>query len=155
MAAAAYWPKDQVSRGHLTVISAKAQTSGHGSRDNKWASPSGNCYANFLFVFERPEEAAFLQPMAALTVGQVFDSYTRPLTLADSKMKWPNDLFIDNKKVCGVLASTWKASDDTTIGGLGIGVNLNEAPLDLSTSLKAYLGVDEINLEDFISRLAT
>lgn len=54
-------------------------------------------------------------------------------------MKWINDVFFNNKKICGILAESEILEQDKCYVILGIGVNINNSPIDISTCIKDEL----------------
>ncbi len=114
-------------RGPLWIC-AKRQTAGRGRRGREWESPEGNLMATLLIApGVTPPEAARLSFVAALAVHDLVASYA---TRSAVKVKWPNDVLIDGKKVAGILL---ESSGDAGVDvlpwvAIGIGVNLMHAP---------------------------
>ncbi len=113
--------------GPLWII-AEAQTAGRGRRGRAWTSQSGNLFTTGLFRLEAgPARAAQLSFAAALAVG---DLAARVIDPSIVKLKWPNDVLVGGRKVCGILLE----SGSHPLGGLwlavGIGVNLAHHPED-------------------------
>ena len=114
-------------RGPLWIC-AKRQTAGRGRRGREWESPEGNLMATLLIApGVTPPEAARLSFVAALAVHDLVASYA---TRSAVKVKWPNDVLIDGKKVAGILL---ESSGDAGVDVLpwvavGTGVNLMHAP---------------------------
>ena len=99
------------------VLVSDYQTRGRGRRDRKWESPpKASLLMSMLLRPEcPPEEFAWLTPMAGLAVADV----CRETTGAEARLKWPNDVVVDDMKLAGVLA---EAVPEAVI--LGIGVNV-------------------------------
>ena len=125
-----------------TVIIAKRQTGGKGRLGRSFFSPQGGMYLSILL---RPqisaEKSLFITTAAAVAVCRAIEKVSNK----KSGIKWVNDVFIDNKKVCGILT---EASLDFETGGLyyavvGIGVNLyypkNSFPNDIKSILKTAI----------------
>jgi BirA family biotin operon repressor/biotin-[acetyl-CoA-carboxylase] ligase len=114
-------------RGPLWIW-AKRQTAGRGRRGREWESPEGNLMATLLVApGVTPPEAARLSFVAALAVHDLVVAYA---TRSAVKVKWPNDVLVDGKKVAGILL---ESSGDAGVDVLpwvavGIGVNLMQAP---------------------------
>lgn len=106
-----------------TVIIADSQRSGKGRLGRKWASPSGvNLYCSIIL---RPP----IQPVAApqltfLSVVAVARAIEKVCGISP-RIKWPNDILIDGKKVAGLLNEMSAETDKVNFVILGIGVNLN------------------------------
>lgn len=117
---------------HKTVLLAHEQTAGRGRRGRQWSSPAGeNLYVSLILEPKLPVEA-----VSALTLvtGLAVAESIRELTGADALIKWPNDIVIAGKKVCGILAEM--VLDGTNlkavIVGVGINVGQREFPAELA-----------------------
>ncbi len=99
------------------VLVADYQTRGRGRRDRKWESPPKASLLMSMLLRPKcpPEEFAWLTPMAGLAVADV----CRETTGAEARLKWPNDVVVDDMKLAGVLA---EVVPEAVI--LGIGVNV-------------------------------
>jgi BirA family biotin operon repressor/biotin-[acetyl-CoA-carboxylase] ligase len=135
------------------VVFAEHQTAGHGQRANLWHSAA---YMGLWFsVLLRPQipltESARLTTWAAASVAETI---REQFGLAAS-IKPPNDVYIDARKVCGVLVETKAAVGNQFAAIAGIGVNVNQPPAafpeelrDRAGSLAMALGRN-INRQDF------
>lgn len=115
-----------------TVFIASVQTAGKGRKGRTFTSPVGGLYMSMLLRPDRPAEAALsFMPSAAVAVSRALEEVCG----IRCGIKWPNDLVLDGKKVCGILT---EASSDSTglymVLGVGINVNAVEFPPDLSAS---------------------
>ncbi len=114
-----------------TVVIAKQQTGGKGRRGRAWFSPAGTgIWMSVLLRPElEPEKVSGITLMAALSVCRAI----RRTTGLNTQIKWPNDLVIDGKKVCGILTEAVLEGNQLLYVVLGIGVNVNqtEFPEDL------------------------
>jgi len=98
-----------------SVISACHQTKGRGRLGRKWQDGKGNLMASL--VLPKPKKDIHLYTfLISLAVA-------RSIRSLSPKIKWPNDILIQNKKVCGILL---EATQDTLI--IGIGVNIDTCP---------------------------
>ena len=116
---------------HGTVVVADKQTAGKGRRGRTWESPSGtNLYFSILL---RPEIATDKAPMMTLIMAYSVAKVLREGWDLQTEIKWPNDLVISGKKICGIL--TEMALDGSEIAhvvvGTGINVNMTEFPEEL------------------------
>jgi BirA family biotin operon repressor/biotin-[acetyl-CoA-carboxylase] ligase len=114
-------------RGPLWVW-ARRQTAGRGRRGREWESPEGNLMTTLLTSpgVSAPE-AARLSFVAALAVHDLVSTYAVRSVV---RVKWPNDVLIDGKKVAGILL---ESSGDAGVDvlpwvAIGIGVNLMHGP---------------------------
>lgn len=86
------------------VIQANRQTAGKGRQGRNWESPEGNLYASILLRPKcSPQEAGHYSFIAALAVHDTISSF---LPNADTKLKWPNDVLVNDKKISGILLET-------------------------------------------------
>ena len=137
---------------HGTVVVAGCQTAGKGRRGRAWESPSeDNIYMSILL---RPEFEADRAPMVTLVMAYSVAKVLRENGFADVQIKWPNDLVLSGKKVCGIL--TEMHLQGTTIDSIVVGVGLNvnttsfsEELVDKATSLFLECG-KLLNKEQFI-----
>ncbi len=133
---------------HGTLVVADRQTAGRGRRGRSWESPAnGNIYFSLVL---RPELAADKAHMLTLVMANSVARAIRRVTGVDCRIKWPNDIVADGRKVCGILTEMNFESDGSycVIVGVGINVGLQEFPaelLDKAASLQEFGGV-------FISR---
>lgn len=134
------------------VLVAEEQTVGRGRRGAEWFSPKGESLA--FSVLLRPSEPIAFWPQLSLAAGlAVAEALEKSVPLAE--IKWPNDVLIGGKKICGILV---EAGRDFVIVGIGINVNTENFPDGLAaTSLSAQRGGavarEEVLLE-VVNRLA-
>ena len=120
---------------HREVFTADYQTAGRGRLDHKWQSPPGTnlMMSVVLSVAElEPERVATLPLVAGLAVAKALP--------ADCRLKWPNDVVIDGRKIAGILC---ERVGDNVIVGVGVNVRQREWPDDLvgrATSLLQETG---------------
>jgi len=121
-----------------TIVVAEEQTAGRGRHGRSWSSPAGHgLYLSLVLrpsvPFERIGELAFVASLAAAeAIGQVSG--------LPAQIKWPNDVLLRGRKVCGILIEAGKAtgrhSDGATpravIVGTGINVNTQTFPAEIS-----------------------
>jgi len=108
-------------------ITAARQTAGRGRRGNAWASEPGNLYASLLLTDAAPAahlpELCFVVALALRdAVGEVAPALTARL-----KLKWPNDLLLDGRKLSGILIEA-ESIGGVTATVVGIGVNCAHHP---------------------------
>ncbi len=105
-----------------TVVIAETQTSGKGRLGRKWISPKGNLY---LSVILRPDIAMHKAPLVTLMGAVAVASAIRKKCRLDPGIKWPNDVLLSGKKVCGLLSEMSAEQDRIRYLVLGIGVDVN------------------------------
>ncbi|MDD3985400.1 MAG: biotin--[acetyl-CoA-carboxylase] ligase [Methanobacterium sp.] len=131
-----------------TIIIAEIQNRGKGRRGKTWISPPGGVWMSIIL---RPDIPPFNAPQLTLVTGvAVAETLAKECNL-DVGIKWPNDILIGNKKVCGILTEVNASIDKVNYVVVGIGIDMNvDVPLfppDLqkgATSLKNELNT-EIN----------
>lgn len=116
---------------HGIVVVADKQTAGRGRRGRTWESPSGtNLYFSILL---RPDIQVEKAPMMTVLMAYSAGKVLREQWDLQAEIKWPNDLVIRGKKICGIL--TEMTLDGSKIGhvvvGTGINVNVTEFPEEL------------------------
>lgn len=107
--------KEQEPPKGLSVM-AKSQTSGRGRLGRSWLSAEGDTLCMSICVKNKYCEGFTL--LVALAVYEALESFCNGKEL---KIKWPNDIIADNKKLCGILCE--RVSEYTVIG---IGINVND-----------------------------
>lgn len=122
-----------------TLVVANAQQAGKGRRGRSWSSPSGeNIYMSFLLRPQIPPQCA---SMLTLLAGMACARAVKEETGLTAAIKWPNDLVLNGKKICGILTemSTELEQIHYIVTGIGINVNQTDFPeeiRDKATSLK-------------------
>ncbi len=139
------------------VIIAKEQIHGrgrlHGGQPRKWFSPTGGIYTSIIL---KPAIAPHQAPKLALVSAIAMTNFLRIKYHLKARVKWPNDVLVNDKKICGVLAegSTQSGHLEYIIVGLGINANFDMEDLpkevrETGTSIKKELGT-EISLTEFL-----
>ena len=106
-----------------TLVVADAQTGGRGRLGRSWVSPAGvNLYCSLIL---RPPIAASLAPQINLVAAVAVADTMAGLDGPPPAIKWPNDVLLSGKKVCGILAEMQTRGEHLQAIILGIGVNLN------------------------------
>jgi BirA family transcriptional regulator, biotin operon repressor / biotin---[acetyl-CoA-carboxylase] ligase len=106
-----------------TLVIADRQSAGRGRHGRPWVSPSGNLYLSVLVEPRISAETLTVVPLVAgLAVVEALLEWG-----ADPRLKWPNDVWLVDRKVAGVLAECVPGQDRAAVV-LGIGVNLNADP---------------------------
>lgn len=110
-----------------TLVIAESQTGGRGRMGRSFYSPNDTgVYFSLLLCPEfSAEKSLFLTVMAAVSVAETVMQYTKD----DVKIKWVNDIYIDGKKVCGILTEGSINADkklDYAVVGIGINVIASE-----------------------------
>jgi BirA family transcriptional regulator, biotin operon repressor / biotin---[acetyl-CoA-carboxylase] ligase len=139
------------------IFVSDSQTVGRGRLGRTWESPPGkNLYVSFLF---RPQVVASdAVPMTRLA-AHVMEEVLKKYVPSGLKIKWPNDILIHGKKVCGILCEMGSEKTKTQWVVCGLGINVNAEEKDFSpevrktaTSLKIVLGRD-LDREEVLGRV--
>lgn len=110
----------------LTVVTAKKQTAGRGRTGKSFESPKGTG-AYFSLLLKNNISTEISKRLTVIAAVAVLDEL-KTVTQRDVKIKWVNDIYIDGKKVCGILTegSVNPEKDTWNYAVIGIGINLNE-----------------------------
>lgn len=142
----------------LCVLSARDQTAGRGQRGNTWfTEPGKNLTFSIVVKFGRdgiPELAAkdsiWLNYLMSYVVFLFLNAHG-----ADCSIKWPNDIYVGRRKICGMLIENTLKGEylDTAVIGVGININQKEFPqLANATSLGLVTG-EEYGLEECLDKV--
>ncbi|MBC8147365.1 MAG: biotin--[acetyl-CoA-carboxylase] ligase [Bacteroidetes bacterium] len=140
----------------ITVIAADEQLSGKGHSENTWESEKGK---NLTFSailsphFLEIQNQFILTKVISLAITDFVAEYFDKSLV---KIKWPNDIYVNDKKICGILIENVVKSDlfEYSIVGIGININQTEFISDAPnpTSLKIINGID-YNLKELFYKL--
>lgn len=140
---------------HGTLILAENQTGGRGQHKRKWeADAEKNLTFTLILIPFRADRLPLLTLSCALAVKKALEQYTG---LA-GELKWPNDILIGGKKVCGVLTETQFIGNTLEKVIVGIGLNVNQEVFsseisETATSLKILLG-ENVQRELLLAEIA-
>ncbi|MCW2680439.1 MAG: biotin--[acetyl-CoA-carboxylase] ligase [Frankiales bacterium] len=116
------------------VVVAEAQTAGRGRLDRSWVSPPR---AGLTFsVLLRPDLPAAQWPWLSLWGGLAVAEALRERAGVDAELKWPNDVLVDGRKLCGLLAEVPEPGALVLGIGLNVTTSAEELPHAQATSLK-------------------
>jgi len=139
------------------VVVADEQTVGKGRRRRSWLSPKGAIAFSVVLHPEKDVLPSLIMMASLAVVGAI-----RAVTGLEAGIKWPNDIMVSGKKVCGILVETEMKGNRVAHAITGIGINVNleaadfPASLPLATSLSRESGraVSRLDLlADIITRL--
>lgn len=136
-------PKEEAPHG--TLLITELQTNGRGRMQRKWDAEEGkNLLFSLILYPEFGKEKIALLPFAgALAVCDGVEA-TLPLL---PECKWPNDVLVHNKKICGMLLETSAQSGEKEKIIMGIGINVNQETFPEEIRLKASSLKNEIGKE--------
>lgn len=136
---------------HGTLVVAEEQTSGKGRRGRSWVSvPGQGVWMSFVL---RPDIELENSSMLTLVAALAVEKGIKEAAGIDGRIKWPNDVLVNGKKVCGILTELSAQMDELNyiVVGIGINASIEQFPdevKDKATSLLAETGVstDRIGL---------
>lgn len=148
--------KEQLPEG--SVVVADFQTAGRGQVGNSWESEGGRnlMFSVILYPDFLPANRQFLiSQIAALSVKETLEQYTDDITV-----KWPNDIYWKDRKICGMLIENDLTGQSLFCSVIGIGININQQefrsnapnPVSLTQITGREYDLDEI-LNSFLERL--
>jgi len=150
--------KELASRGvrEGAMVIAEEQSGGRGRQGRRWISPEGGIWFSVVLQPKiRPREAFKLTFLTAVTVAKAI----REMFRLNALIKWPNDILINDKKVCGILTemNTRNNLIDFVVVGVGINANVNltsfpEQLRSAVTSLREEVKM-EVEREEFLQVL--
>lgn len=100
----------------LTVVIAEEQTAGRGKFERQWITTKGKDIAVSFVLFTGSD---FIQDVPFATAIAV----AKTLDLPNTRFKWPNDVLVNEKKICGILVETTPIGDKTCLV-IGVGINV-------------------------------
>lgn len=112
------------STEELTTVVADFQTSGRGQRGNSWESePAKNLLFSFVLFpeFLEARRQFLISQIVSLAIKEELDTYTN-----DISIKWPNDIYWKEKKICGILIENDLMGRNISQSVAGIGININQ-----------------------------
>ena len=108
-----------------TLITSITQIKGRGTMGKKWISKKGNLFISIFFEIDQ-DRLNFKQ--YAILNAYLFRKIIKKFIKKKIDIKWPNDLLIKKKKICGILQEVIKLNTKTLLI-VGVGVNTNSAPI--------------------------
>lgn len=137
--------------GEDTAIIAREQTGGKGTKGRSFSSPRGGVYLSLVRYYPCKAENSFsLMIASCMAVVKTLEFYG-----VRADVKWPNDVFLNGKKICGILIKNSFEGENVKKSITGIGVNVNndipQVLADIAINLKSVVG--EVDIDEFYKRL--
>ena len=128
---------------HGTLFVADMQVAGKGRRGRVWKSPSGSSI--YMTILLYPDIPPVKAPQLTLLMAIAVAEGIQEVTGLETKIKWPNDIVVNGRKICGILTEMSTEIDyiNHVVIGAGINVNQDTFPDDIkatASSLKLELG---------------
>lgn len=147
------YAKEKRADGQSLIVTATVQSGGKGTKGRSFSSAVGGVYLSKLTFYEEfPAKQAFLiMARAATAVCETLRFYgLNPL------IKWPNDVWVNDKKICGILIENVFSGSEISSSVVGIGLNVhNRLPEDLqpiATTIQEVTG-NQYEVEEVTTRL--
>ena len=140
-----YLKDNYQSLDEYTVCHSLIQTEGKGRMMRKWESDNG-CLSFSILLKPKKENVSIISLIAGASVCTLINRYT------DAKIKWPNDIIVDNKKICGILLESVSCKQiEAVVVGIGINVNqecfiseLKDKAISLKMIMKKEFNLDSL-----------
>lgn len=139
------YAKELAAKGaaHGTVILAESQTNGKGRLGRRFESPTGT--GLYMSVIVRPEFDISCAPLITSAAAVAAAESAEKLCGEEIRIKWVNDLYMNGRKICGILTESALESNKLAYAVIGIGINVrnHEFPdelRDIATSIEAETG---------------
>lgn len=128
---------------HGTLFVADMQAAGKGRRGRAWVSPAGSSI--YMTILLHPDVLPTKAPQLTLVMAMAVAEGIRKVTGLETKIKWPNDIIVHGRKVCGILTEMSTEIDYINYVVIGVGINVNQETFpeeirDTATSLKIETG---------------
>ena len=124
----------------FTTVIAGRQISGRGRLNRRWLSEEGGLYFTMVLRPDLPPVLSFrISFLASLTLARILNE----LFKIDARVKWPNDILVNELKISGMLAELEAEADRIAFINIGVGLNVNNDPSAIqpaATSIKDILG---------------
>jgi BirA family biotin operon repressor/biotin-[acetyl-CoA-carboxylase] ligase len=128
---------------HLSICLAEHQTRGRGRMGRSWTSPFGrNIHCSFSYVFNRDiSEISGLSLVIGILIAKTLESFDQRLK---PLLKWPNDIYMNNKKIGGILIDLMAEANGSCRAIIGIGLNINMKDQALEDVNKPWTSLENL-----------
>lgn len=116
---------------HLSVLLTRHQTAGRGRLDRRWIAPAGSALAVSVLLRDLPAEPAARGWIPLAAGAAMAEAVAAQLPEATVVLKWPNDVLVDGRKICGILA---EATPTAVIVGAGVNTAMTATQLPVPTA---------------------
>ncbi len=138
------WQLAEADAPHGMAVVAQVQTAGRGRFSRRWVSGEGDSLLASVLLRPPADAAPLLSIAGALAASDA----VRALTGLACSFKWPNDVLLNGRKVCGVLTEVRADTDGDVTAVLGVGLNVNLDPTkhadiaEDAASLASEMGIE-------------
>lgn len=136
----------------FTAVVAERQTAGRGRLRRPWVSEEGGLYVTIVM---RPRIPVLFSPRVNFLVSSTLVTLLRRDFGVEAGVKWPNDILVDGRKLCGLLSEMEAEGEEIAFVNVGIGLNVNNEPPRIrppAVSLAQLLG-RKISRKEILARL--
>ena len=130
-----------------TVVVSDVQEEGRGRKNRQWSSPEGGLWFSVILKPEIPPQNAMAITMA---VSVSIVESIKKITGLNPIIKWPNDILLNGKKICGILTELDAEMDKINYATVGVGINVNN---EVDTNLKQIATSLENEMGTLVSRV--
>ncbi len=128
-----------------TLLLAETQAGGKGRRGRVWYSEKGGIWLTYVVIPKLSREDYTLYSiMTAVALQECLEKYK-----INSKIKWPNDIIIQDKKLAGIAIDLVFKGKDTLV--IGLGINVYNSIIDIATRVSDYN--EDININEFFTNV--
>jgi BirA family transcriptional regulator, biotin operon repressor / biotin---[acetyl-CoA-carboxylase] ligase len=137
-----------------TVVICDDQFAGKGQAGNQWRSKKGENLTFSLIlrpVFLKPNEQFLITVALSLAIKDMLEEFLP----GEVQIKWPNDIFFDNRKIAGLLIENVLRGNyfDSCIAGIGLNVNQLEFPQEIEATSLALISKQQYSLNTILNKL--
>ena len=121
----------------FTTVYTSNQTLGRGQGTNKWESEKGkNISFSFLLrpTFLNPSNQYLITKIISLAIVEVLQDYG----IKNVKIKWPNDIYVNENKICGILVQNKIIGNELSAVYVGIGININQTKFSFAPNPTSF-----------------
>lgn len=137
-----YIKKNYQQLNNGTVVVAIEQTAGKGRKGRSWISPKGGLWFSIFIKPKNLKSAFFFTKLSSVTLIKVLKKYK-----INAQIKWPNDIFVNGKKLAGILTEGIYENSKPIALVIGIGININnEIPDELKNKAISLSKILQKNL---------
>lgn len=146
---------DREQLGHLTVMLTRYQSAGRGRHGRAWTAPPGASVALSVLLRPRNADGSAVDPgifgwLPVIAGVAMVEAVSGALPAHQVGFKWPNDVLVGGRKICGILAEMLPSGDVVVGAGLNTRMTLEELPVPTATSF-AVEGLEvDADLEDLV-----
>lgn len=148
------WKLAEQGYPHGTLVVTESQTQGKGRRGRSWHMPEGSAIAMSMIL--RPKMEAQCASMITLVQAMAAAKAIEEVSGLKTQIKWPNDILVKEKKVCGILTEMNLVKSEISFVIIGTGINVNQEKFpeeisEIATSLKIE-AKQKLSRVEFIKR---